>query len=235
MAGGDVRHFALQSRRRLFSSGAPFSGADLRDDQRHAKRRFVREQPVRLFAMVAERFAVIGRDNHQRRTRRRAQIVEQRRQRCVGSRDLAVVRPARILRVERRRRPIRRVRIEEVQPARTTAGAGCCVLGAGAAPSVPVSPLHLALSHPPVPAPSRPRRLFRDPRARERDDGRRRPLGHVEICRRARVAEAIVVDVEALVQAEARVQRKAGDERGGRVARLLEHRRRGARAWRGSR
>ena len=61
-----------------------------------------------------------------------------------------------------------------------------------------------------------------DPVARERHDCSRRPFGHDEFGRVARFAKAIVVDVEALVQAEARVQRERSDKRPGRVSRLSE-------------
>src|SRR5205814_7852361 len=45
-----------------------------------------------------------------------ADIVEQRRKRRVGGRHFAVVRAAGVLGVEGRRRPIRRVRVEDVDP-----------------------------------------------------------------------------------------------------------------------
>ena len=66
--------------------------------------------------------------------------------------------------------------------------------------------------------------LVGEPRARERHDGRRRALGHDELGRLARLAEPVVVDVEAGVQPEARVQRKRADEGARRVAGLLEQR-----------
>jgi hypothetical protein len=71
---------------------------------------------VRLFTVIAERFAVIARHHDQRRARQRAHIVQQRRERGIGRGDFAQIRLSRVLRVERRRRPIRRVRIEHVHP-----------------------------------------------------------------------------------------------------------------------
>ena len=68
------------------------------------------------------------------------------------------------------------------------------------------------------------------PRAGERDDRGGRPLRHDEVRRRLRLAEVIVVDVEAAAETEPRVQRERADERGGRVAGGLQQRRGRARA-----
>ena len=72
--------------------------------------------------------------------------------------------------------------------------------------------------------------MVRDPLASKRNDCGRRALGHRELVRRARVAEAIVVQIEALIQAESRVDGERTDERRGRVAGLLEQRPGGSRA-----
>jgi hypothetical protein len=71
-----------------------------------------------------------------------------------------------------------------------------------------------------------------DPLTSERHDSRSGPFGHHELGRRARLAEAIVVDVEPVGQPEARMQRKGADEGSSRVAGLLEQRRSGARLGR---
>ena len=72
-------------------AGRHRDSAKLRDDQRNAQRRLVREQSVRLLAVVAQRFAVIAGDDDKRRPRRRPHLVQQRRQRGVGCGNLAVV------------------------------------------------------------------------------------------------------------------------------------------------
>ena len=69
---------------------------------------------MRLLAVITEGLAVIAGDDHQCRLPRRPQIVKQRRQRRIGRRHFSVVRPACVRGVERRRRPVRRVWIEEV-------------------------------------------------------------------------------------------------------------------------
>ena len=156
--------------------------ADLRDDQRNPERRLVREESVRLFAMISERLAVISGHDDQCRTRGVTDVFEQRPQRRVDRRNLPVVRTVRVLPVERRRRPVRRVRIEYVDPGK---------------------PFRLAAGSNPVPG--------------ERDDNARRPFGHHKFRRRAGFTEAVVVDVESLVQPEPGVHRKRADERAGRV------------------
>ena len=78
---------------------------------------------------------------------------------------------------------------------------------------------------------SRPRR---DPRPRERHHRRRRTLRQIELARSVRFAEAIVVDVEAGIQTESRMDRIGGDERAGGVACGLQKRRRGPGARRGA-
>src|SRR2546421_12996202 len=78
--------------------------------------------------------------------------------------------------------------------------------------------------------PCKPRMLRRrrDPLPRQGTDGGRGPLGHRELVGRACVAEAIVVDVEALVETEPRVDRERTDERGRGIAALLQERARRA-------
>ena len=175
---------------RHFSASCATIAAELGNDERDVKRRFVGEQTVRLLAVLAKRLSMIAGDDDDRRPRGIAHIVEKRRERRVGRRYLAVVRLSGVLAVERRRRTVGRVRIEHVHPGEP---AGAFVRA--------------------------------DPIAREGHHGCRRPLGHDELSRVARFPESIVVDVEPLIQAETRVQRKGGDEGTGRVTSLLENRR----------
>lgn len=75
---------ALRSLRTLRSSGS-----DLRDDQRNSQRRFVREESVRFFAVIAERFAVIGGNGNERL---RIDGIDERTSGAIDRRDLAVIR-----------------------------------------------------------------------------------------------------------------------------------------------
>ena len=68
------------------------SGEHARDDERHVQRRLVGEHAVRRFAVLAEALAVIGRHDDERRTGKRRQPIEERPERAVDERDLAVVR-----------------------------------------------------------------------------------------------------------------------------------------------
>ncbi len=138
-------------------------------------------------AVVTQRLAVIARDDDKRRPARGPHIVEERQEGGVGRSHFAIVRIRGVLRVEGRRRAIRRVRIEHMHPRKPAVGL--------------------------MPA---------DPRARQRHDRSRRPFGHDELGRVAGLAKAIVVDVEAVAQAEPRVQRERCDERPGCVTGLPE-------------
>src|SRR5437660_7874746 len=71
---------------------------------------------MRLFAVIAERLAVVARDDDERRLIRGANLVEERRERGIGRGHFTVVGPSRVLRIEWRRRAIRRMGIEDVQP-----------------------------------------------------------------------------------------------------------------------
>ena len=71
---------------------------------------------MRQLAVIPEPFAVIGGHDDRGRTRGSPGGVEQRAERLVDVGDLAVVQASGVLGVERRRRRIRRVRIEHVHP-----------------------------------------------------------------------------------------------------------------------
>ena len=69
------------------------------EHQRNVERRLVGEEPVRQLAVVAARFAVVARDDEERRGPRRRHRVEQRGEGGVRERDLAeveIVREARL-------------------------------------------------------------------------------------------------------------------------------------------
>ncbi len=149
---------------------------------------------MRLLAVVAERLAVIGCDDNERRRRSRPHIVEERREGGVRGGDFAGVRIQRVPRIERRRRLVGGVRVEDMDPEKPR-DCGLRIADCG---------------------------LARDPRAREGDDGRRGTFGHDEVRRRAGFTDAIVIHIEALIQSEPRVQRERADERGGRVAGRFE-------------
>ena len=182
VAHGDGRHFA---------ASCATSAADLGNDERNVKRRFVGEQTVRLLAVLAKRLSVIAGDDDDRRPRGIAHIVEKRRERRVGRRDLAVG-------TAFRRTGCRRAaaddtaRADRTRAPRRTSGRFLC------------APIQSRASGTTVVA------------------GR---SGMHELSRVARFAESIVVDVEPLIQAETRVERKGGDERAGRVTSLLQNRR----------
>ena len=94
-----------------------------RDDERHAQRRLVDEQPVRALAVLAQALAVVAGHDHQRAAARpvagaRQQLADQR----VVEGDLAVVRPAGELFAERRRRRVRIVRRRRGGPRGRRAG-----------------------------------------------------------------------------------------------------------------
>ena len=91
-------------------------GIDLRDDERHLQRALVGEHAVCQLAVVAEAFAVIGGDDHERLLRQQRQPVEERRQRGVRPGHFALIRCARVLRLPLVRRVVGRVRIEHVDP-----------------------------------------------------------------------------------------------------------------------
>ncbi len=116
MARGDGGDLAAMVRLKPDTTGVLRSTTDLREDQRDVERGLISEQAVRLLAVIAERFAVVAGHDDERRAIRCPHIVEQRRYRRVGRRDFAVIRPAGIPRVERSRRAIRRVRVEQVHP-----------------------------------------------------------------------------------------------------------------------
>src|SRR5579864_9054949 len=69
-----------------------------------------------LLAVFTERFTVVARDDYDGRAPGGAEIIEQRAESRISRRDLAVVKAARVLPIERRRRPVRRVRVEHMGP-----------------------------------------------------------------------------------------------------------------------
>ena len=110
------RDFAAIVRLKPDTTGASRSTTDLRKDQRDVERGLISEQAVGLLAVIAKPFAMVAGHDDERRVIRCAHIVEQRRESRVGRRDFAVIRSAGILRVERSRRAIRCVRVEQVHP-----------------------------------------------------------------------------------------------------------------------
>ena len=131
-------------------------------------------------AVLAERFAVVGGDHDQRRAAAgRAGGFEERSERVVGVGHLAVIGTGRIARVERRRRTVDRVRVEQVHPREPAVG------------------------------------LRFDPGARGGDHRLGRALGNREVGRAFRKAEAVIVDIEAVVEPELAVEREGGDEGAG--------------------
>src|SRR5262249_46328207 len=98
----------------------PASRGDPRaaDDERHVHRRVVDEDAVRLLAVLAEALAVIGERDDERVVEDAAsgEPLDERADRAVHERDLAVVRAIAELTVERRRRLVVGVRIVEVEP-----------------------------------------------------------------------------------------------------------------------
>ncbi len=140
---------------------------------------------------------MVARHDHERRPVRVPNVRQQRREGRVGGRHLSVVRLARVVGVERRRRLVGRVRIEHVHPGEPGPG------------RLPVS--------------CRPGAPSGNPRPRERHDLGGRPLGHRQVDRPEPVAEAVVIDVEPGVQAEAGMHGKRGHEGGGRIPGLLQH------------
>ena len=86
--------------------------------QRHVQRRFVREQPMRHLAVLAERFTVVA-GEHDERASAGAAIEdrsEERRESGVGRGAFAQIRRIRKARRERFRRSVRKVRLIEVHP-----------------------------------------------------------------------------------------------------------------------
>jgi hypothetical protein len=77
------------------------------------QRDVVHEEAVALLAVLAERLAVVGGDRDDGRTRARVPGGQEIAERVVGGRDLAAVRVAAAM---RRRRVVRSVRIEQVDP-----------------------------------------------------------------------------------------------------------------------
>ena len=80
--------------RHLTRPGWPRRGcgaAQVRDDQRNAQRRLVREDPVRFLAVIAEPLSMVAGHDDERRPARVPHVVQQRRQRRVGGRHFAVV------------------------------------------------------------------------------------------------------------------------------------------------
>ena len=94
------------------------------DHERHPQRRLVDEIAVHVFAVLAQRLAVIGRDNHQCAIERAAlaQGADQTADELVGPGDRPVVRPAGVLRRVGFRRQVGRVRIVEVDPGKESVG-----------------------------------------------------------------------------------------------------------------
>src|SRR5437899_3234150 len=94
------------------------------DDQRDAQRRIVGKQPMRRFAVVAERFAMIRERDDESRFEQPGgtQTLDQAPELRVGERHLVVVRVRRKL----FGRAIRRMRVEQVDPCEP--GAGCWLL-----------------------------------------------------------------------------------------------------------
>ena len=84
-------------------AGRAASGIDSRDDQRHVQRRLVGEHAVGQLAVLAEALAVVRGDDDERRARERREAIEQRAERAIDERDLAVVRLRAVLRREIRR------------------------------------------------------------------------------------------------------------------------------------
>jgi hypothetical protein len=91
---------------------------ELRDDQGDAKRGLVGEQPVRGLAVIAKALAMIaGNDDESRAAARRAGCRgQERREDRVRVGNFALVGRAGILAVERRWRPVWRMRVEQVHP-----------------------------------------------------------------------------------------------------------------------
>ena len=89
-----------------------------RDEQRHVEGLLVDEEPVSVFTVVAEAFAVVAGQDDRRSAGQTARVekVEQAQKLRVDVGDLAQVRPIRVLLRERRRRCIGRVRVIEVDP-----------------------------------------------------------------------------------------------------------------------
>src|SRR5689334_20799502 len=71
---------------------------------------------MRQFTVIAKTFPMVAGDHHEGWTVAGARGVEQRPQRLVDIRDLAVIRPSCVLGVEGRRRRVRRVWVEHVHP-----------------------------------------------------------------------------------------------------------------------
>ena len=96
--------------------------ADLAHDQRHLQHRLVGEHAVRQLAMVAETFAVIGRDDGKRGARLRGQPIEEHAKRGVGERDFPEVGIRRKARLPLAGRIVGDVRIVDVDPDEPLAG-----------------------------------------------------------------------------------------------------------------
>ena len=107
------RHHVSQAHRIGRCAHAP-RDARTCEDERHAERRVVQQDSVRRFAMLAERFAVIGGCDDERllgpeRVQQPADLI-------VRVRDLAVVRRRRESRSKRFGRLVRVMRVEDVHP-----------------------------------------------------------------------------------------------------------------------
>ena len=94
-----------------------------RQDHRHAQRRLVDEDRVRVLAVLTEALAVIADDGDDRgrQTAGAIQPIQHRTDRGIVERDLSIVGAVRKLFAKRRRRIVRIVRVVEVQPRRRTA------------------------------------------------------------------------------------------------------------------
>src|SRR3954465_1850513 len=160
--------------------------------------------------MLAEALAVIGRDDDQRALELSgaAQRVEQLTDHRVGIGDLRIVRL--VLRRERLRSTVGLVRIVQMHPCEP--GTGSWELGAGSWELVAGSwelvaaGWGLGAGRTQDPRGCRPHHLL---------GAAFGPLGHIT---GRLLAVTIVVDVEAAVQAEARIEHEGADERAGAVA-----------------
>ena len=160
-------------------------GAQFRNDERHAKRRLIREDAVGQFAMVAEALTVIRRDDDERLARKRGEPIEERAKRVVRPGDLTRVRIRRITFGELVWRLVRRVWVENMHPREPFA------------------------------------RLRPRPGECGRYDGVGAALGEREVHGTARLADAVVVGIEAGVEAEALIEREPADESAGSEAETL--------------
>ena len=71
---------------------------------------------MRRLSVIAERLTMVARQHDRFRARQTAQLTDERRQRTIDSRDFAGVGTRRIVPIEGRRRCVRRMRIEDVNP-----------------------------------------------------------------------------------------------------------------------